>query len=294
MQQIYSGKYTYELVDYKKSNKHVLVTCKIHGPFPITPNNHRRGKGCRECGIARRNDAIRGNLTVSVKDCKEYHGDKYDYSLISEYTHAKQIVQVVCKEHGAFPISWDNHKTGFGCPECGYARSSMVQRDTIEVAMSECLEHHGERYDYSLVTDYINQKQEVQIICKEHGVFSMTWGQHRQGQGCQKCAKTGYKTHKHGHLYVLQSHDIVKVGITNKPVGARVKNIVKSSGYDFKILTSFYFADGQIPYNIEKQALKYLRTKYQKLDETFDGSTECFRNIDVADLLNFITPLAAK
>ena len=47
---------------------------------------------------------------------------------------------------------------------------------------------HEDKYDYSLVK-YINSKTNVEIICKEHGVFPQTPGKHIRGQGCPICGK---------------------------------------------------------------------------------------------------------
>ena len=45
---------------------------------------------------------------------------------------------------------------------------------------------HGDRYDYSL-SDYVNSRTKVKIICKEHGVFEQIPTSHLQGNGCPKC-----------------------------------------------------------------------------------------------------------
>ncbi len=47
---------------------------------------------------------------------------------------------------------------------------------------------HGNAYDYSLV-NYLGTKVKVNIICKQHGVFSQTPSDHFQGQGCPSCGK---------------------------------------------------------------------------------------------------------
>ena len=45
---------------------------------------------------------------------------------------------------------------------------------------------HGDKYDYSK-TIYINPKEKVCIICKEHGEFWQKPYNHLNGQGCSKC-----------------------------------------------------------------------------------------------------------
>ena len=45
---------------------------------------------------------------------------------------------------------------------------------------------HNDKYDYSKV-EYVNNKVEVCIICKEHGEFWQRPDRHLQGQGCPIC-----------------------------------------------------------------------------------------------------------
>jgi hypothetical protein len=46
---------------------------------------------------------------------------------------------------------------------------------------------HGDKFDYSLV-EYVNLVTKVKIICKIHGVFIQSPGNHQQGDGCPNCA----------------------------------------------------------------------------------------------------------
>jgi hypothetical protein len=45
---------------------------------------------------------------------------------------------------------------------------------------------HGNRYDYSNAI-FVNSKTKIDIICPEHGIFSMTPLNHKK-HGCKKCA----------------------------------------------------------------------------------------------------------
>lgn len=46
---VHNGLYIYSNVDYISTNSKVTITCKIHGDFKQTPNNHLSGKGCAKC-----------------------------------------------------------------------------------------------------------------------------------------------------------------------------------------------------------------------------------------------------
>lgn len=46
---IHGDKYRYSKTDYKFTKEKVVITCKVHGDFSQTPNNHLKGNGCPSC-----------------------------------------------------------------------------------------------------------------------------------------------------------------------------------------------------------------------------------------------------
>ena len=46
---VHGDLYDYGKVVYDRANKKVIITCKTHGDFFQTPNNHIHGKGCPKC-----------------------------------------------------------------------------------------------------------------------------------------------------------------------------------------------------------------------------------------------------
>src|SRR5690606_12217543 len=57
------------------------------------------------------------------------HGDTYIYSLV-DYKTAKTKVKILCKLHGSFLQTPDNHLFGQGCPDCGRVRISNKNKIT--------------------------------------------------------------------------------------------------------------------------------------------------------------------
>jgi hypothetical protein len=106
--------YDYSLVNYLKSSTKVKIICKEHGVFEQTPNSHLSGRHCAVC-------AGNTQLTsqVFIKKAQTVHGDSYDYSLVN-YTHSHSKVEIICKHHGIFLQTPDNHSHGKGCPDCGH------------------------------------------------------------------------------------------------------------------------------------------------------------------------------
>ena len=62
----------------------------------------------------------------------------------------------------------------------------MAKRLTTEKFIEKAKIKHHHKYDY-LLTDYVNSKDKVKIICIKHGVFLQSPGQHLYGNGCRKC-----------------------------------------------------------------------------------------------------------
>ncbi len=110
------------------------------------------------------------------------HNNKYDYSLV-EYVNTSTKVKLICKEHGIFDQTPNNHiSLHQGCPKCvGRLRST-------EDFVYNANKVHNHRYDYSLV-NYTTATTKITIICLVHGEFRQTPNNHVSlRQGCPICA----------------------------------------------------------------------------------------------------------
>jgi len=118
-----------------------------------------------------------------LEKSKKFHEDAYDYSKVI-FNNLSTKVIIICKIHGEFPQTPSNH-TRFGCSKCG-GNYNYTTEEWIEKANGV----HGNKYDYSKV-EYINTNTKVIIICKVHGEFEQTPGNHLNlEQGCSKCGGT--------------------------------------------------------------------------------------------------------
>ena len=70
-------------------------------------------------------------------------------------------------------------------------------KHTVESFIEASIEVHGDRYDYSLVDEYINNKTKVKIVCKIHGVFEVAPSKHLSGRNCPKCNPNRVGTDKY-------------------------------------------------------------------------------------------------
>lgn len=168
--------FDYSLVDYVGTSIKVTIICRKHGAFDQLAGAHKRGQGCAKCMY----DGKRKSADEAISDFQDKHGDRYDYSLV-KYKNVDTKVKIVCAEHGVFLQTPYLHAIGNGCPKC--IGRYKTQDEVIELFKLA----HGDRYDYSqVVFTRINDK--VDIICREHGVFSQSATNHIAGKGCSKCA----------------------------------------------------------------------------------------------------------
>ena len=173
---IHGNKYNYSLVEYVNRKTKVKIICQQHGVFEQEPHNHINGQECGKChGLHKTTDDF-------IKEAKEVHGNKYDYSLV-EYIDSKTKVNIICSQHGEFMQLPYAHIFGQGCPKC------IGLHKTTDDFIKEAKEVHGNKYDYSN-TDYQTSKEKIKIICDRHGEFKQTPNMHLRGNGCPICRES--------------------------------------------------------------------------------------------------------
>ena len=114
---IHGDRYDYSLVEYINNHINVRIICNHHETiFRQQPNNHLNRQGCPKCAEDSGNNR-RSNKEDFIEKSKKINGDRYDYSNI-EYKNSMIKVKILCKEHGYFKQSPNNHLTGSICPKC--------------------------------------------------------------------------------------------------------------------------------------------------------------------------------
>lgn len=281
---VHGDTYSYEMCQYKNSKTKVAIICEEHGVFSIRPSNHLDGRGCKKCGVVKCSSQKRLPFSEVLKRFKEVHGDTYSY-IEGSFSGTVNKMTAICKQHGEFYPTPSNHISGKGCTKCAQEASRSNTKDFVEKANVV----HDSKYDYSLV-EYTTTLVKVKIICKDHGEFSQAPFSHLQGYGCPKCPGSGFRRDKKGYLYILEDEDLVKVGITNRQVHARLSEI-NAKGKEFKVVTTFVFQDGNDAFLLESKLLKHLRNNFSNPAEKFDGYTECFINVRVEEVISLVRSL---
>ncbi len=222
---IHKNKYDYKFTKYSKNTCIVDIICKNHGIFKQQASHHLNGSGCALCA----HDARRSSTYDFIEKAKVIHKEQYDYSLVN-YKSAKIYVSIICKDHGIFYQSPNNHLSGGGCDKCGGSYNYTTD-EFIKIAKKI----HGEKYNYDKSV-YIKMHEKLIVICKKHGEFLQTpsshiWGRH----GCSKCAGNSSKVEN-------QWLDIYSIPIQNRQFPIKTTDARYSvDGFDPETNTIYEF-----------------------------------------------------
>lgn len=276
---IHGDVYDYSKTKYVKSNTKIIVSCikEGHGDWEVTPNNHLKRK-CPKCACSFTNAK-----DTFIPKAIEIYGDIYDYSYV-DYVGSTTKVKIRCRKHEFFYVTPSNHLNGSGCAKCSYEKMSKQKVKSQEQFVEEAKAVHGDKYGLAKV-EYTDCRQKVIIECFEHGDFLTQANSFLRGHGCPSCMEGGYNQMLPGTLYVMTCGDVTKVGITNKTSAQRANHIGKTTHLKFETAFAVMFQDGSEPLKIETHLLRDLRKTHKRVEDKFNGSTECFYGVDVSALI---------
>lgn len=259
----HGDRYDYSLVEYKNSNHKVKIICKEHGEFLQTPHHHIRFNGCSHCFSL--------GLNLFIERSKNKFGDKFDYSKVNYISNKKDVI-IICPIHGEFTQTPSNHLNGkYGCTECGTHRKKekpiIIKKNDISklTFIDRCKNIHGDKYDYSL-THYINSKNKVKIICKEHGEFFQRPSAHLFGQGCMECRLEERRTGLHEFL--------------------RKSLEIHGSKYDYSLVNEYINSNTKVSILCKKHGEFNMRPKHHT--ERKQGCPTCKESIGEIEISKYL------
>lgn len=125
-------KYDYSKVNYINAQKDVEIVCPIHGSFWQNANLHRRGANCPKCALEQGAEKRRKTIEEFIKEAKEVHSDKYNYSLV-DYKNYETKIKIICPIHGIFEQDTEHHLAGNGCPICKESKGEKKIRSYFQI-----------------------------------------------------------------------------------------------------------------------------------------------------------------
>ena len=201
LKKVHGNRYLYDNFVYVDKDDPATITCRCHGEFRMSPNNHQRGQHCPKCAkIHRARVKINKYGDMCIKKFVETHGEgTYDYSQVV-YKLGRENVTIICpvvtngKIHGLFLQTPENHWNGQGCPKCGIIKSANSKRNSREEIIARfrerwTFEEYGYSYDKFKYVDYSDTPGI--ITCPKHGDFLQTASNHldkRNVSGCYQCS----------------------------------------------------------------------------------------------------------
>lgn len=209
---IHGDKYDYSYVKYINSDTNVTILHNICDfKFEQTPYSHIKGHGCSKCCTKLASQKTRKSQEQFIIDCKNLHGDKYDYS-ISYYEGSTIKVKIKCNTcELIFEQIPESHLRGRGCPECAKLTRTYKKTKTNEKFIKQSTKIHGDKYDYS-VTEYVNSRSKVNIKCKKCNiVFSQIANDHIGGSGCPRCSSSLSEKQCHSIFESIMYQKFIKV-----------------------------------------------------------------------------------
>ena len=184
---VHGDKYDLSLVNYKNARDGVLIRCPKHGrTWETTWHSFIIKKHvCAECG----KESLRKPPSFYIELFNSVHSEKYDYSLFSHFDGWHKKIKIICKKHphNPFPQTPAAHYyLQNNCPKCAAKERGYKSRDSLSDWIRKARIVHGDLYDYSQ-TKYTSERDDLDILCKKHGVFSQRAGHHTDGSHCPKC-----------------------------------------------------------------------------------------------------------
>ncbi len=179
----------YSKVVYTTQHEKYEVTCLKHN---IT--YFQKGQalilgrsGCRLCKREEKSERLSHSLADFIKTYSDrYPNHKFDFSK-AVYVNSTTNMTVVCELGHNFSIRPSNLMSGKGCPKCFNVANGHYEEICNESYIEKFRKVHGDRYDYSLY-EHNGSKENSKFICKRHGLFLQTTGNHLAGKGCGSCA----------------------------------------------------------------------------------------------------------
>lgn len=174
VQEYFDGAYCYDKVKYVNSSTKVIITCKIHGDFKITPGHHLRRIGCKRCGRIVCAKKLMSNKKDFIKQAKLIHGNIFTYENV-QYNGNKIKVTITCKKHGDFKVTPHNHlNRKSGCPRCysGYSKKQMEWLHFLE--LTEPIQHMENDGEYIIPNTRYSVdgfNHETKTVYEFHGDF---------------------------------------------------------------------------------------------------------------------------
>jgi len=146
------------------------------------------------------------------------HKFRYKYDKV-KYVKNSEYVIIICRQHGEFKCTPNNHKAGKNCNKCSVITAGRLNRKRHrETIIKRFQQKHGHNYKYHNVK-YVDNKTPVDIWCCKCKKFISQTPMNHLRSGCKDCG-----INKSANAKLLPQEEILK----------RFKEIHCNEQYDYK------------------------------------------------------------
>ena len=285
--------------EYKSNSVKLTCVCHIHQKeFYTNWNNISSGRGCPLCCTDGKKIRLTHSKEQVINDFIKVHGkDRYDYSLMN-YVNTNTKIKIKCNKcSNIFEMMPYLHKQGQRCPECAKRTHGKWKIKSKEELLCAFNKIHNNKFTYDL-SNYINSRSKITVICPSHGKFKTTAQMHMTGRDCIECSRelTGWsksrwlkaslksKKFTSFKVYIIKCWNenelFYKIGRTFRNINKRFHCDIDMP-YNYELLRIIDSNNGEYIFDLENYLHKVHQQhelKYIPLIE-FNGMYECFKEI---------------
>ena len=189
---IHGDKYDYSKVECKGVGSKIKIFCRTHGEFLQTPNSHLNGSGCQKCGKEDMAEKATKTTEQFICEANLIHNGVYLYDQVN-YIKCVEKVDILCKTHGLFKQTPNNHLRGQGYPKCksdknagGFGKNDYIKRANGRICTFytlRCFNKNEEFYKIGITMNNIKSRYtgnktmpyEFEIISEVKGSAGFIW-----------------------------------------------------------------------------------------------------------------------
>jgi hypothetical protein len=172
IRKVHGEKYDLSKFIFKNQLTKAILICHNHGDFLATPRDVWHGTGCPRCAKTKVKP-IRPWGDVS-KVLSDIHGEDLEF-IPSTYQGVTRRITVKCHFH---QHSWEPFVSellkGTGCPKCRYLKSGGKLRTTVSEFIERAIVCHGEKYNYTSPSIWLNQRGCFNSLSNSRRVFTIS------------------------------------------------------------------------------------------------------------------------
>ena len=180
----FKDRFYYANTIYTASKKSINITCKLHGDFQTTPNNHLGSLygGCSLCRDLNSLNNFKNRIT-------ELFGNRFSFEK-TVFTGSSSDLILTCQEHGDFVTTPSNiYKSTYGCSKCNLNLKKRYKFKSVREVLESLNKVHNNYYSYPNLKT-LSRQVDIEILCPVHGLFKQKMEIHLIGANCNECVQS--------------------------------------------------------------------------------------------------------